>query len=232
MNKLNEVATLAASLHATPNKADCLYVVNNIIINGEYPPSPEQLAVLYAHFQPTNTAKPKNTASWLNTAVGGKNEVRGFLKYTYTKDGKLTGCDGHRLHQAPTTLDDGYYDKSGNKIDDQGTYPDINRVIPDTSGLHPLTPTLLAALQAKDYSGLDHKLAGKHPITFLRNELNSDDASKRTAPLAVNTKYLKAALANPSPLVSVLSGSATDSRTSIRLDFKDGSLAVIMPIRT
>lgn len=230
MNKLNKVATIAASLHATPNKAECLYVVNDII-NGEYPPSPEQLAVLYAHFQPTNAAKPKTTTAWLNTATA-KKDVRGYLTYVHAKDGNLTGCDGHRVHHAPTTLDDGYYDKSGNKIDDQGKYPDINRVIPDTNGLQPPTATLLAALQAKDYSGLDHALAGKHPITFLRNELNSDDASKCTTPLAVNTKYLKAALANPSPLVSVLSGSATDSHTSIRLDFKDGSLAVIMPIRT
>ena len=86
---------------------------------------------LLNYFAPPITKKPKTAIQWVAMAAG-KNDVRQFLNTVRVQAGMATGCDGHRLHECVTDLDDGYYDpKTLCKVDVSdfvGKFPDTSRL--------------------------------------------------------------------------------------------------------
>lgn len=126
MYDINQIATRAANVKK-PNKATAFAMVKNL---AEKPADLETLAALYAYFLPPIPKTAKTPEEWIFKAVA-KKDVRHYLKYAYSDGKRLIGTDGHRLHFAPTSLPEGYYDSQLNLCDVDARYPDVDRVIPD-----------------------------------------------------------------------------------------------------
>ena len=86
---------------------------------------------LLNYFAPPQPKKPKTAIQWVAMAAG-KNDVRQFLNTVRVQAGMATACDGHRMHECATDLDDGFYDpKTLCKVDTTdfvGKYPDTSRL--------------------------------------------------------------------------------------------------------
>lgn len=212
MTRLNEIATKANSeLLKKINKTEAFDTVLDLINTGAAPDE-YQLAKLYSYFLPPLPAKPKTSNDWVQKAVA--------------ENGKLTAIDGHRLHIGPATgVTDGFYDKQNNRVEVDGKFPDIERVIPAYSAKD------REVIDLSDLSSLEirvtvPKVDSKPLETYI---LNDGDTSQNT--VAVKVSYLKQALSNPSPLVRATIGAKSNRYSALRLDFEDGSIAVVMPIR-
>ena len=85
---------------------------------------------LLNYFAPAVPKNPKTAIEWVAKAVS-KDLARESLNHIYVETGVMYGCDGHRVHWADTTLDNGFYDaKTQLPISLYRTkYPDIKRVI-------------------------------------------------------------------------------------------------------
>lgn len=92
------------------------------------------IAKLFSFFTPKATSKKaKSPIDWVNLAVSD-DATRHYLVATYSDGEFLVATDGHRLHRIETDLLVGYYDKLGNAIDLDGTFPDYKRLIFDATG--------------------------------------------------------------------------------------------------
>lgn len=103
-----------------------------MIIDNDGVINDDQLIDLYNYFMP-NYKKSKDLFSWVNNVVS-KEETRYYLGKVFVKKGVMMATDGHRLHMAPTELEDGFYDPAGIKIEFDGKFPDVKRVIPKSKG--------------------------------------------------------------------------------------------------
>lgn len=127
------------STDVKPNKATAFDTVLELRLQeGDIGPNTEKLDQLLNFFAPAIPAKPKTPFEWVAKAAGVK-DVRQNLNSVYVENGTMVGCDGHRLHWAPTTLENGYYcPKTGLQVKDHGKYVDWKRVIPKTGKFIPL----------------------------------------------------------------------------------------------
>ena len=229
---INKIATLANGLRKKPTAVDKLTAVKRLIefcnesaqATGYYPNEVHTaLITLYAQHVPPTPAKPKTAFDWAYKAVA-KKDIRYYLNAAHVDDnGQLQCTDGHRVHLAATMLAPGFYDKAQTAVAIDGRFPDVHRVIPQDKEIgrtkdRDITKTeLLAGRQV---------LINDFTTTVIREPgtINPEDRG-----LSINTKYLKDALCNPADLVETsIPGNST---SSVRLTFKDGSMAVLMPIR-
>lgn len=230
LNTLNTIATLAAKDRAfnngkKPTKPTVYSLVEDLIVTG-LAPTEYQLATLYGYFVPALPAKPKTAAQWVQKAVPTK-DVRYYLNNANVLAGKLRGTDGHRLHIAPTDLVDGYYDKAGNLVEVDGKYPDIDRVIPNGPNRIEVKFNSIT-----DFNTGVHKYNGQTTETLmLRDVITNDDGDTTQTACEVNKKYFQDAIANPSPVVRLTLPPLTSAGESVLIEFADGSLAVVMPLR-
>lgn len=87
------------------------------------------LARLYTHFIPAVPKKAKDTCEWVAKAVSTE-AARIYLHHNYSDGKNLVATNGHAMHIAPASLEEGFYDHMGNKIELDYTFPDYKRVIP------------------------------------------------------------------------------------------------------
>lgn len=209
MDNNSDVYTLASSL---PNSCRTKKTVESIVstlIHTRETPTLEQLAILYGYFQANIPSVPKTAAQWVHKAIP-KKDLRSYLQLAHVLDGQLRGTDGYRVHITPTTLENGYYDKSMSPITNDSKYPNIERILPKPAGRKPLDLSDIEKIKIEKIKDEDAFVLGE-----------DDD-------LRVNRKYLLDALCNPSPLVEAW---YWDTDILIDLHFEDGSRAVIMPVR-
>lgn len=87
---------------------------------------------LMLFFAPALPAKAKTAEQWVAKACADKTELREYLRYVYVRDdGKMFGCDGHRVHECDSDLEPGYYEpKTMTRLSPQPDwkYPPIERV--------------------------------------------------------------------------------------------------------
>ena len=134
MSTPTEIATAALSV----KKADKAFAQQQILRWSEtYDIPAAEAAPLYAYFMPPIPAKAKTPEQWVAKAVAVK-DPRGYLRFIYSDGTRLIATDGGRLHLIPTDRPAGYYDKAMNPVDDQGTYPQIDRLF-TTGTPHVLT---------------------------------------------------------------------------------------------
>lgn len=205
MTAINQTATLAANhlQDARVTKRKAFNHLQDLLRLGDI--TPNAAAQLYAFFLPTPSRKPKSLFDWVWLAVGRK-DVRYYLNYAYSDGEFLYGTDGHRMHRAPTDLAAGFYDAAGNQVEVDAKYPDISRVV--TPAADDPVPVDVAAYPVEE--------SGKHTGYRLPNGA------------FVQKSFLDDAVAfNGSPVVTL----PAHAETSTRLDYNDGRLAVIMPIR-
>jgi hypothetical protein len=229
-NTLNNIATLAAKDRVfnngkKPTKPAVYGLVEELIASG-LAPTEYQLATLYGYFIPALPAKPKTAAQWVQKAVPSK-DVRYYLNNANVLAGKLRGTDGHRLHIAPTDLVDGYYDKAGNLVEVDGRYPDIDRVIPN--GPNRIEVKFNAITDF--YTGVHKYNTQTTEVLILREAITNDDGVATQTACEVNKKYFQDAISNPSPVARLTLPPLTGTGESVLIEFADGSLAVVMPLR-
>ena len=200
--KLDAVLELIAAMRAN----DCLdYTALN------------NLAVLYKQYLPAIPAKPKTAFQWIYKAVA-KMDVRHYLNTAYAENSRVIGCDGKRLHVAPSTLATGYYDKAGTEIKEDARYPDVNRVIPKKAVI-PVDLDDITKYRVHMYS---EKRECINSIVIREPKTNNDDDEG----VFFNVSYIQDALSNPSPVLSARMN--RDRAPSLLINFEDGSLAVVM----
>ena len=197
-----QIATAATRLKK-PNKNDAQSLVQELAARYNIPA--DEIAPLYTYFMPPIPAKAKTPEQWVGKAVG-KKDVRYYLNFYYSDGRRLIGCDGSRVHLIPTELSEGYYDAALHPIDPQGRYPDIDRVV-EMSGSEEYTvinSELPAEPRPKAESGYGYRM----PHGGIVDKRYWDEATKGDA----ITTY---AVAND----------------NMRIDFTDGSTAVVMGLR-
>lgn len=135
MINMKEIYTKAALRKCSKPKAlDKLEILYQNMSEDDKAKYSDDIADLFSFFTPKPTGKkPKTPIEWVNLAVSTE-ATRYYLCASYS-DGKwLVGTDGHRLHRMETELPKGYYDKLGNAIDLDGTFPQYERVFFDVEG--------------------------------------------------------------------------------------------------
>lgn len=119
---MTNLATLAHKAKK-PNKQEA----HNLIVDLFEQTQDERLALLYKYFMP---ATPKASGAWVHKAVS-TDKYRHNLVLAYSDGQTLTATDGYRLHREPTTLAPGYYDKTGQAVDNgRCTFPDVGKIFP------------------------------------------------------------------------------------------------------
>ncbi len=163
------------------------------------------LADLHTYFLPS-APKAATVEAWVAKATDPKHPSEP-LRYLYAVAGQLVGCNGHRLHTAPTGLPNGFYNAALDKVpSDYLEYPDFNRVIP-APGEEQFTWTEAPPVEGYGCGWYYVLPNGAH----------------------VNSKYWDEMRNKEKTIVYTQSGDM--NYNPIRIDFPDGRLAVIMPIR-
>jgi len=188
---------------------------NNLVslLDGESEDMEVTLAVLYSYFLPSTPKKTRklDAFQWVNLAKA-KKDVRFALTEVRCEDGCLIGTDGHRLHISPNSkgLDEVCsYDAGLNKVpgSEEWRFPPYKRVIPpegDTVEVFGFSEkNLKYAWYKKKGKKLDLVSVGEHFF---------------------NKKYLLDALRYKEPLDKVC---VSEKDGTMRMDYKDGSLALI-----
>lgn len=215
MNRINiqNIATVAASLSKKPNKAEVFNMLNEIITGCDDDDDKAalddyQLGILYAFFLPPVGAVAKTPEQWIHKAVAGK-DVRGYLNWAYSDGKRLIGTDGRRLHVVQGEWPVGYYDKAMNPVDDKGRYPDIDRVIPSSK-------------------------APRHDMPV--GDLNAAPIIEGKPALRV--EVIPGTWVNRGYWLDATRGQNVDclrredgEGSTVRIDYADGRVAVIMPVR-
>lgn len=100
-----------------PSKATAVDIIFELL--AKHPDELNNLAALYAFFQPAKKAKnhaDTDPLAWVTQAVS-QGDVREYLRYLGSDGTTIVGTNGHRIHCAPTTLPAGMYDPvSGERI--------------------------------------------------------------------------------------------------------------------
>ncbi len=105
-------------------------------------------ADLYSYFMPPIPKVPKTSEQWVAKAVS-PNDVRYYLHHANVNKLGFCATDGHRAHIAPTEKAEGFYDKAGNKVECDGRFPDVDRIIPRGRKDVPLEEYTLKQLATK-----------------------------------------------------------------------------------
>lgn len=206
---INEIANLATST-IKPNKNSAWNYLRNIIEDSAAEPDSREaqaLASLYRYFLPLPGKVVKTPEDWCKKAIG-QNDVRYYLNFLYSDGNRLMGCDGHRLHIFQTIkYKPGYYDLALEKIDDKGTYPNVERVIPKQKGRE---------------MNLSSITGGKVKMVDSKEAINVKGAW-------VNHKYFLEAIAgfNPEEKIRFYN---RDAHSALKIEQGD-KLAVVMPMR-
>jgi len=126
MPTLNDVATLAFEQGKT-SRRDAWEALQRMISRSSALDSAahSDLAALYSFFTPPKPKQPKNDFDWVARAAARPKCIRPYLQLLYARNGVLYATDGYRLHYAPTTLADGYYDTNGQSVACSDKYPDV-----------------------------------------------------------------------------------------------------------
>jgi hypothetical protein len=120
----------ALALPKRPNKELAMEYLREIY--EDHPDKVFQLAALYNYFMPASPAKAKTDFRWVARSVGD-NDARSGMNYVWVEGGVMVACNGHTLHQAPSTLAPGYYHpKTGEPCNCDYVYPAPPRVVPQT----------------------------------------------------------------------------------------------------
>lgn len=184
-----------------PNKTRAFDIVVDMI-ESEYRPTDELLAELYSFFLPSMPKKPKTDEQWVAKAMASK-DVRHYLNYLYSDGRRLMATDGVRLHICETGLPVGFYDSQLSPVKVDAKYPDVDRLIPKKNG----PGILVGALNAGPTDG--------RLFTY-------------TLPSGgkINKRYYDEMTCGESVYLQ-----QEGTQGAVRLDFEDGRLAVIMPLR-
>jgi len=177
------------------------------------------LAVLYKQYLPAIPAKPKTAFQWIYKAVA-KADVRHYLNTAYAEshNARVIGCDGKRLHVAPSTLATGYYDKACTEIKEDARYPDVNRVIPKKANI----PVDLDDITKYRVHMHIWKKEHTNSIVIREPKTNND----KDEGVFFDLSYIQDALSNPSPVLNARMNQ--DRAPSLLITFVDGSQAVVM----
>ena len=198
------------------NKKECIAVVDALVKMGtEGRLAPRQVATLYSYFTPARPAKPKCAADYVQRAVP-KDDMRDYLNAMYSNGDRLMGTDGHRVHlSSSVVLPEGHYDARVNRVEKDGKFPDVDRVIPKYGSCD----------LANDHNYLDNlevvKSGGIEAAV-----LNSPTGVR----VQVSLKYLRDATQNVDNLRLYVRG-AMDSVVIEGTVAGDNVLAVVMPMR-
>jgi hypothetical protein len=120
--------TLDNNIKAASRK-DAFHIIT-MALNGKRELDPSSLESLYKFFMPKMPKKVKTAEQWVGQAVGVK-DVREFTHYIHVLDGVMYATDGHRIHFAPTELEDGtYHPVTMSPVKFTQTKPDLKRIIP------------------------------------------------------------------------------------------------------
>ena len=127
---MTNIQTLAARLKARRlKKYEALQIVENIYKDRQSV-SDKDLAQLYRIFMPALPKKPKTDFDWLAKAVPPERDVRPYIQHIYCDGANAVATDGRRMHIAPCDNEPGYYDRFGNPLDWNETFPPWQRVAP------------------------------------------------------------------------------------------------------
>jgi hypothetical protein len=154
------MVTIKAGTKAA-NRKDAYALVQRICA-GETLKEREQHSLLL-YFAPA-AAPARDAFGWVASFVcKDKTDRREGLRYVYSNGECIFGTNGHALAWAPTTLAAGYYcPKTGNAVDIDYIYPDVNRVIPaEWADIPPVLRSidaLLAKCDTIQAEGMDGKL--------------------------------------------------------------------------
>lgn len=164
-----------------------------------------RLAEAYRYFTPTVAAKPKTRWDWVSLAISN-DQTRPHLHNVWCDGEYAVAIDGHRLHMTPCNFAPGYYTVDGKRMDgleDQWTFPDYKRVIPDNTH----APLVIDTARVEKKGEIYHY--------------------KITDNFGINKRYHDQSVGLCAP-----TGVAWDGDVGpVRFDFADGSVAVVMGIR-
>lgn len=97
------------------------------------------LDALLNYFAPAIPKKAKTSEQYVAKAINPK-DIRLALCNLASINGRLYGCDGHKVHHTTTDLPDGQYDpKTMLPIENPDQYPDVVRIL---QGHSPTTPVV------------------------------------------------------------------------------------------
>jgi hypothetical protein len=215
MNNINELVQFAASKAVKkPTKDKAFDTLLSLLKGADV--SRQAQAGLIKFFIPPVPSRAKTALDWVKRHTGQK-DVRHYLNYFYVSGNDIVSTNGHYLAYTPNVfdIDDGFYNpKTGLKEDIQARYPDYNRVIPKLDG---------------NYVDLSHCVSKvcATKSTKLSKFIRVFELPDGTL-YAVNTEYYDSIISHPSGLVSMVTKGTGEA---IRLDFKDGSVGVLMPMR-
>ena len=204
-----------------PSRSQCIDILESMTkdIDSEYF---GDIVKLYAYFngRPKAPKKAKTVFQWVARAVS-TDDVRKFMQVVLVEENRMAATDGRRLHVAPNIdkLPAGKYSADGRYLcsldsTDCGTFPNIDRVIPDTADMQFAwveTPSQLTAEPGSnrtDLQPIEHDEAWT--ISFNRTFL--EDASYHDGTI-------------------IISASAPDKATIVTpTDAPKDMYAVIMPM--
>lgn len=196
-------------------RADAFDLVKRMV-DGE-PLYDFHVAQLYSFFLPPIPAKCKTEGQWVARAVAKKDDPRKHLHYLYSDGSRLVATNGHRLHVwATDRYPAGYYDAALSPVNNQGEYPDIDRVIPSPFArskdeIRVKLSDLKAVKVGDNLGGIAYKIPGMD------------------AKYGLIASYVRDAL-NRGGELAILGGN--DERTSVLIDGPfDGCQAVVMCMR-
>lgn len=135
---------------------------------------------LGSFFIPT-VSKARVTADalqWVAKACGVK-DLRKYLNHVHVDGGKMVASDGHRLHVVykdlePLEYSEGFICKvSGRVIGDQGTFPNVERIIPNKLSWHKCDEVLIQNALPKNSVGVP-TIDSKKRLIKLSTQISSD----------------------------------------------------------
>lgn len=218
-NALNYASELAFHGQRT-KKADLQQLIEEIAEcaeRGEVPTYKQLGAIYSALIPPTKITKPKTPFEWVAMAVADNKDTRQYLRYVWVSEGRIVGCDGHRLHVAPneeaSALAPGFYYPDGRPATVDAKYSDIMRIRPNNPDI--ATPVEPLSLRPINYKNAKY---GTAAILAVDDEGNPQ--------YRVNAKYLSAALVGLTNPIAL----RADNSGPMRIDSDNGCWAVIMPI--
>jgi len=175
----------------------------------------DELVTLYSHFMPAKPGKARDAFSWVASAVADSKDCRYYLHHVYADGSRIIGTNGHRLHIAPDARAAGFYcARTGEPIECDGTYPDVDRVIPKQCEGAPIELDQASLNAHTSYMvGKTQKVA----CTITRGDILA----------GFDRQYMLAAL--------TLHGAGTarlrSGTDALRIDLPGDCIAVVMPIR-
>lgn len=112
------------------NKSEA-YHLARLLITAPDTVSAEERRGLLLHFAPTAGRVPKSSLEYVAQFVSKPTDVRYYLQYLHSDGKRLWASDGHTAAWCSTVLPAGFYHpRTGDPVDVDGKFPDIERVIP------------------------------------------------------------------------------------------------------